>query len=239
MNADTAYELSAQLITEQKFPEAADAARAGLGHRPEDGRLWQVLGVALWANKDAGLALDVLETATTLAPLRPVARRALADCYVQAGKKELAVLVYRHLIDAGDCPSALLPGVAAALNSLGEYLLALTACRTLADREPEHHQAFFGIAYYLSRLGAPPCAVVAPLAMAMDLAPGVLHYRLNLAFAWADLGNFVKARDLLTPVAVEEVRSPCWLLRMRNIFERAGEHQKALDCLGRLRQVEG
>lgn len=131
----------------------------------------------------------------------------------------------------GSYPTGLLPAVAVDLNRLGEYGLALKACETLTDRNPAHHQAHFGTAYYRCRLGAGPEAIIPALAMAMDLAPDVLHYRLNLAFALADAGHPEEAHVLLEAVDLEEVRPcACWLRRIRDVCEQVGDSARAWVC---------
>ncbi|MBY0526131.1 MAG: tetratricopeptide repeat protein [Gemmataceae bacterium] len=230
--ADETYRHVAELFTEQKYVEAETYARQWLGQYPDNGRLWQLYGMALWVRKEVSAALEALETATTLVPLIPLAQRALADCYAKTRKGDLATLIYRHLLETGRCPTGLLPCVAAALNALGQHELALNACETLAERDPSYHQAYFGIAYYRARLGASLDELVAPLAMATDLAPQHMHYRINLAFVWAAKGDFDRAHELLQPVVLERIQLPCWLLRMRTIFERVGDHQRALECMG-------
>lgn len=235
---DADFDPAARLFNRQEYDRSATLARQSLERYPDDGRLWQLYGTSLWALGAHGAALAALETATSLAPLYPLPQRALADCYARAGKKELALTVYQHLVASQRCPSSLLPSVAAALNCLDAYELALQACRTLTDRDPTHHQGFFGTAYYLSQLGAPPEELLTPLAMAMDLAPDMLHYRINLAFVWAELGDLSLAHELLGPIAIEQVASPCWLIRMHTIFERVGDHLRSLQCLDRLEKLQ-
>ena len=90
------------------------------------------------------------------------------------------------------------------------------------------------MAYYLNHLGNPPEALIEPLAMAMDLAPHVLHYRINLALVVADAGSQAHACELLKAVPVERIGCPCVLRRMQDLFERAGEHGRSLACKVRL-----
>src|SRR5262245_33349106 len=230
MSTEETFQQAIQRFSHQQHAEAAALARQGLEQYPDDARLWQVLGTSLWALKEHAAALTALEMATTLAPLLPLPQRALADCYAQAGKADLAVTIYRHLVECKSCPTDLLPNVAASLNKLEQFELALQACEQLTQRNPANHQAYFGIAYYLRKLGALPAKLLEPLAMALDLAPQTVHYRINLAFVWAELGDFDLARQILGPVAIDEVCAPCWLRRMQAIFERVGDRRRAGEC---------
>jgi hypothetical protein len=124
----------------------------------------------------------------------------------------------------------LMPTVAAGLGVLQEYRLALEVCCQLSERQPDHHAAYFGVAYYRARLGGPAAAVLAPLAMAYDLAPHVLRYRLNLAFVLAEVGRRDDAYALLRHIAVDMIRCPCGLRRALDIFAWAGDCANAQAC---------
>jgi Flp pilus assembly protein TadD len=230
---DDHYHRVVQLYDEGEYALAADLARHHLQESPEDGRLWQIYGTACWNRRDFDSALEALEQATALVPLHPLAQLALAACYVCKGEQDLACVIYEHLGEnvAG---TEMLSTVAARLGALGRHEGALRVCCKITDLDPSHHQAFFGVAYYLSRLGNPPEALIPPLAMAMDLAPHIHHYRINLAFALAQAGRQDQAHELLKVVPLEAVRCPCWMRRMQAIFESVGDHARSLVCQVRL-----
>jgi len=235
--AESTWQQAVGLMANAQYEAAADCARRALDDDPDHGRLWQVYGAARWLLQDYQVATAALETATTLVPLLSVPLRALADCYARLGKHDLAVQLYGRLIENGQTPTALLPGIAAALNGLGEVALALEACEVIVQRDPACHQAHFGLAYYQARLGAEPAELLEPLAMAHDLAPHILHYRINLAFVWAELRDFTLAGALLKAVDITTVRCPCWLVRMRAIFEQGGDCDGAQACSAQLRRL--
>lgn len=230
--------LAADLFHLKQYGDAADAARAGLDLDPDNGRLWQVLGAALWHLGDVPAARSALETAAAIIPLKPLGQRLLAECYVAAGKRKLAIFMFRHLVRGGQCPSELLPAIAASLNKLGQYKLALQACRTLTRRHPHHHQAHFATAFYLNRLGANPRLMIGPLNRAMDAAPHLLHYRINLAFAWAEAGEIAAAANLLAPLHADDICCPAWLRRMHAILHAAGDDALADACSRQLDRLE-
>lgn len=220
----------APLYNAQEYAAAAALARQLLQASPDEGRLWELYGACLCNLHDHEAAREALEQAGALVPLHPLAQIALAYCYRHFEQDDLAKTIYRHLVDSGLCPTCWLPSVAAGLNALADYAWALKACRILTDRDPTHHQGFFGIAYYLSKLRQSAELLIGPLSMAMDLAPRVLHYRLNLAFALTKVGRLAEAHELLLSVTPKDVHCPCWLRRMQAIFEQAGDKKRAHDC---------
>lgn len=222
MICDEPYQRAVQLYDAGQYAEAAAVARQGLQESPDDGHLWQLYGTARCNVQDFATAREALETASVLVPLHPLAQYALAICYYRMDQPDLACVIYEHLAEAL-LSTGMLSAWAARLGCLGRYKAALKVCRRITDLDPAHHQVFFGIAFYLCRLGFSPKALIPHLAMAMDLAPNVLHYRLNLVFAWADAGCHNEAHELLKPVALEDVRCPCWLARMLAIFQRCGD----------------
>ncbi len=233
MTSDDHYDRVVELYDEGEFAEAADQARDYLRESPDHGGLWQLYGTALCSLRDYPAACDALERASALVPLHPLAQYALATCYFQMDLPDLACVIYEHLARTV-VNTGMLSAMAARLGALGRHEAALEVCRRITGLDPAHHQAFFGIAFYLCRLGFPPEALIPHLAMAMDLAPDVPHYRLNLAFAWADIGCHREAAELLAPVPPAAVRCPCQLERMRAVFERAGDGERARACQERL-----
>jgi Flp pilus assembly protein TadD len=233
MTFDDHYNRVVQLYDEGEYALAADLARQHLQGSPEDGRLWQIYGTACWNLRDFDSALEALEQANALIPLHPLAQFALAACYVHKGKQDLACVIYEHLGEnvAG---TEMLAAIAARLGVLGRYEAALRVCCKIKELDPSHHQAFFGVAYYLHRLGNPPKALIPPLVMAMDLAPHIPHYRINLAFALSQSGRHNEAHELLKTVPLEAISCPCWLRRMQQIFQRVGDHGRSLVCQVRL-----
>jgi tetratricopeptide (TPR) repeat protein len=222
-----------QLYSDGSFMEAANLAWQALQERPDDGHLWQLYGTAQCNLQNFKIARDALETANTLVPLHPLAQYALAICYHRLDQPDLACVIYEHLAKhvAG---IEMLCRLAARLGDLDKNSAALHVCRKITKLDPARHQAFFGIAYYLCRLGYPPQALIPHLAMALDLAPNTLRYQLNLAFAWAEIGCDQEAHALLNAVNVEDVCCPCVLRRMREVFERVHDHAQSLVCQVRL-----
>lgn len=227
------YHRVVQLYNEKEYALAVDLARQFLQVAPDDGQLWQLCGTACWRLNDFAGALEALEEASVLTPLHPLAQYALAACYVWADLPDLAGVIYEHLGDTVE-DASLLAMVAKSFGTLGQHEAALHVCRRIVALDPTYHTAFFGIAYYLGCLGHQPLTLIGPLAMAVGLAPQVLHYRINLALAWSDAGAAEEAYDLLKSVSVEAVNCPCCLRRMQGVFDAVGDCGRSLTCRVRL-----
>lgn len=223
---------------QQNYDQAVKLARLGLKHAPDDASLWQMLGISLWLQADLQNGQEALENATCLAPLSALGQLALGQIYARQGKTDLARTIFAHLAGGDVCPTPLLNKLASACGQIGEYELALHVCRVLNSRLPDHHGALFGIAYYLTRLGHPLDEVVIPLSLAMDLAPEMLSYRINLACVWTDLGEIGKAYDLLKEIAVDQVDHPCWLRKMALVFKHFDDLVRLDEVLQQMETVE-
>jgi Flp pilus assembly protein TadD len=233
MPTNESFRRAMDLFDEGEFSLAADLARQVLSIDPEDGPMWQLFGAALWRLKDLPAAQDALEEAGVRVPLGALGQFALAECYMASGHVESAGAIYQHL-GATALHVGVLSSVAKRLGELTQFGSALQACERIIELDPTSHQAYFGKAYYLARLGQPPETLVAPLATAMDLAPHVWTYRVNLAFTWSEMGRVEQAHALLKPVPLEAIRCPCMLRRMRGIFDRAGDAGRSFLCKMRL-----
>ena len=220
-----------------RFPQAERLARAGLREFPEDGLLWQLLGMFRQRAGDFVSASEALETASLLVPLDPSVRCALADCHARLGRAELARQLYRLLAGDGACPTALLPAVASGLGSVGEDATALDVCRELSRREPTRHEAFFGMAFYMRRLGHPVESLIPVVTHAHDLAPEIVTYRVFLASLLATTGKHQEAYELLRDVPPESVRCSGCLRRMMAVFRLAGDDARARDCREQAKRV--
>jgi tetratricopeptide (TPR) repeat protein len=209
-----------------RIAEAVELAGRAIRSYPEDGRLWQLCGLLRHRLGDIQGACSALETASLLVPLEPAPRCALAECYARTGHAELAIDLFRELAGDERCPTTLLAAVAAGLGGLGEHHDALEACREIIRRDPEHHQAYFGVAFYLRRIGRPPRAVLPAVLQAHELAPDIPLYRITLAALYDHLGRREEAYDLLCDVDPGVVRCCCCLQRAMAIFRHQGDDER-------------
>lgn len=221
--------LVAAQLAAGEYLVAREMARQGIERFGDVTRLWECRGLAAWMLDQDGEARHALESASVLAPLHPLSQCALLDLYARGGDWRAAGSIAEFL-GAEARAASLLAAVTDDRARLGGVELALRACLALTEETPDHDRGQFAVAWCLGRLGASWEQLVEPLALAMDLAPHCLHYRLNLAFAWADGGRWSRAYELLREVEVAEVCCPCWLTRMGDVFQRAGDAPKALAC---------
>lgn len=219
-----------ELCAQRRLQEADELARAGLASTPDEGRLWQVHGLARWMLQDYPAAQAAFEQATTLRPLYPLARCALADLYARDGRCDPARAIYEAIADDASFPLSLLPMVASGLGRLGENRTALKVCRRIASNNPQHHAALFGIAFYLRRLGYPVESCLGRLQQAFRLCPDMIAYRLDLATAYADLGHIEQAHELVRELDPAAVPCACRLRRVLHILTLAGDDERLAVC---------
>ncbi|MGE3804700.1 MAG: tetratricopeptide repeat protein [Gemmataceae bacterium] len=226
-NAEELVARCLELCEQRRMQEADELAQDGLAAFPEDGRLWQVQGIARWLLRDFARSQTCLEQATLLTPLFPLARCALADLYFRSGRCDPALTIYAAIADDEQFPHSMLPMVASGLGRLGAHRLALKVCRRIARRNPEHHAALFGIAFYLCRLGYPVESYLGRLQQAHRLNPDMIAYRLNLAAAYFEQGHIELAHELVRNVEPAAVPCACWLRRVQRILDLAGDDERA------------
>ena len=201
-----------------RLDEAEKLAAQAVGDYPEDGRLRLIQGLIRHRLRDFPGARSALESAARLAPLEPSVRSILADCFARTGGTREAAGIYRTLAADDCCPISLLPAIASGLGDLGEYEAALDACRDIIRRDPGHHQAHFGVAFYLRRLGQPPQEVLPAVIRAHELAPDEWLYRVSVAVL-LDAGGFrEEACDLLRGINPCAAPCRCSLRKVTEIF---------------------
>ncbi|MBA4191284.1 MAG: hypothetical protein C0467_25155 [Planctomycetaceae bacterium] len=220
-----------------EFDEAVHTCRWGLTVYPDAGRLWEVCGLSLWMRGDLGSALHALEKASVLVPLAPLAQFALAAAYAWADKPDLARTVYRYLAQLPVFPVPLLPRLAAGAGRVGEYAVALLVCEKIVELRPGYHPAWFGIAYYLRKLGRPIGEAIPMLEQALTHAPDEEMYRLNLAACHAQTGDGEAAYRIAETVNVGAVRCRHWLRLLLPVFDAAGDLVQWAACRTRLAEL--
>lgn len=215
-----------ELFNQGRIDEADRLASESVRAFPDDGLHWQMHGLLRQRVGDFAGACEALETASLLVPLEPAAQCALADCHAKAGRIELAQDLYRALAESGRCPTALLPSVSSGLNNVGDSRTALEVCRELIRRDPSRHEAYFGVAYAMRKLGHSSESILPTMLRAHELAPESPVYRIVLASLLAQVGHHDEAYDLLRDVRPDSVRCPCCVRRIMAIFQRAGDAQR-------------
>ncbi|WZO99839.1 hypothetical protein EP7_001453 [Isosphaeraceae bacterium EP7] len=212
-----------ELLREGRLEEADRLAGEAVEAEPDNGELWEMRGLLRQRSGDHAGACEALEMASMLVPMGHAPQCALADCYAKTGKTDLAHDMYQHLAGDPRCPTFLLPAVASGLGTLGDLTGALGVCQTWSDREPSCHEALFGTAYYMRRLGASPADVIPVMERSHELAPDRAVYRIVLASLYGRLERWDDAYDLLRDIPTGEVSCTCCIRRVMAIFWRSGD----------------
>jgi tetratricopeptide (TPR) repeat protein len=228
------------LLEAGDFDEAVGLAECGLRSYPDEGRLWELRGIAQGCRLCVREALGSLERASLLVPLSPFGQIALAGCYVQCNHLRSAGCIYAFLVTRDDLPPSLLADLAEGFDHAGQPEWALEVCRAAVRRVPDCHPALFAIAHYLSKLDHPADEIVPVLQRAFDLCPDEVLYRVDLALLLARCGQVHEAYLLLVDADLEELlklHCPPRLNELTQVFRQQGDQMRARACEARLRQV--
>lgn len=236
-STDLICQSALQHLAAGEWAAAATTAGIGLRRDPHHGGLHQAAGVAAYHREEFGASVFHLESASALVPLGAEPQLLLADLYLRFGQTEAAGAVLAFLAEPDRCPTPLLPDLAKTLGRAGEYHAALDVCERLTAFRPTFHPAWFGVAYYLGRLGRPAGQLVFPLRAAFELAPHALPYRLNLAAVLADTGRCDEAYDLVAAVPPEAVGCGCQCRRFAAACAAAGDDRRAAGFLVRAERL--
>jgi tetratricopeptide (TPR) repeat protein len=239
--ADSVYQAAVLAYDTGDFSQAATVAQYGLLASPDDGRLWEIRGLALYELSDVPGATVAVEHASWRVPLSALGQLVLADCYTAADKPELAWTILTFLAEPDRCPQPLLPKVSAGLGRIGAYTLALEVCERLTALRPTYHPAWFGVAFYRQKLNRPAEDLIDPLFAALQLAPDALTYRLSLAGICDDLGWYPMAYRVVKCVSASRVKCPRMVAKLIRVFSHMGDVKRVLEYeawLGRMAETD-
>ena len=239
--ADAELRTAISQYNARNYDRALALVDAALSRQPEHGRLWELRGLIQHGRGEPQAALDALETASALVPLRPASQAVLAACYAAIGRRELARDVYCQVAALPYAGSGLLLEIAAALNDLGTAALAVRVCREASQRDPDAAEPYYDLSYYLGRCGAPLELVESLARRAIGLAPERVSYRVGLASLLyrarrADDAYQVVGR--LTARQIREIGCRCCLERVIEVYEAGGDALRARLGRQRLKQLE-
>jgi tetratricopeptide (TPR) repeat protein len=235
-------QVAAALYQEGFYVETLELVEPELADDPDNGRLWELRGMAEYALGNSRGAVFALETATTLVPLSRSAQCVLAKGYLSIGKKELAADIYRFLFSLFGLRADLLPHLAAGLGSVGELAMALEACRRASTLDPASAPPLMGMAYYMELLKYPPSLIANVLRKAVSLEPDSFRYRFALATACLKMNKLDEAYETMRKHVddrqLASIRCKSCLQRLENLFAAAGDSARREACERRLREVE-
>lgn len=229
-SASEIFRAGLTLLQQGEVRRAADLAEEALEDFPDDGPLWELLGVAEQRDGRHVAAREALETASLLKPLDIGARFCLAEAFAATELPDLAIFVYRMVSDDLRTPIWLLPRVASQLGQMQAYEDALHVCRTILSRDATRHEAHFGVGFYLRRLNGDRTEILSAINRAHELAPRVSLYRVVLASLLQETGQHEEAYDLLRNLPPELIGCPESLRRMMTVFRTAKDLDRMLNC---------
>ncbi len=226
-----------RLLTDNDCPAAIEKLNQALADSPDDGRLWDLLGVALWDSGAVQDSIEALEHATILVPLSPEGQLALGLGYEVVQKRELALELLLGLAGRDHLSPAILEQLARALGRAGEFSTALHVCQRAASAMPESPAPLLGVAYYMTRLGASSEQLLPALFRAMHLDPHDTGVRILLARRLHDCGMSEDAAEVLRLVDLSKYRCVRCLAAMQEIFQAAGDFESADECQAALHSM--
>lgn len=222
-----------------QFDQAAGASERRLADDPEDGRAWEIQGLAAAWRREPQLARQSLETAMSLVPLRPAAAIALADLYHEIDR-QLAQRLYLQAVAHPRADASLKLVAASGLDRLDWPHLAVRICRQVIQQDADSAQAYFDLSYYLGRTGAPDSMVESLARRAIELAPDRCQFRIGLAGFLAQRKRAKEAFALVQHLSTSElelVTCECCLQRLLTVFEAVDDVERAGWCRSRLARM--
>ncbi len=229
-----------QAFCEGNLNEAIAESLATLAVDPNDGRAWELLGLA-W--RDLGKvydATDAFEKAALLITIQPLSRLCLAECYAVLKRHKLARDLYLIQAEAAVENVELLLLAAAGLDGIDQPQLAMDLCRRAAWVEPECGQVAFDMCFYAMRCGCAPSVVESLAWRAVELEPDNVHFRIGLASVLVRLDQQQRAIWVLRHLESEHFRQVtcrCCLERIAELYRSAGEVERVSNCLRRLEEL--
>lgn len=215
-----------RLIAEGEFDAAIAEIRAELEQDPDNGDLFELLGMTLHVCGQMDQAMSAFESATALVPLAPNAQIALAECYVARGLFKSATAIFDHLLlMMTHTHPNLLPEIVKGYSRMGKNDRALEACRLSVARNPDCDKALFGLAFYKAKCAHSLHSVIAVLEKAIDLAPGALEYRMVAARLCLQAKHFAAARRFLQSVSTTIIEE----CKCQNCVRRLGKMASNLE----------
>lgn len=229
--ATIAYQAGVRLYEARQYEPLRRLLEEALSLDPDSGRLIELGGLLAYAQGRFGDAVHGFERASLLVALSIEAQLRLAELYARGGRKADARMILAFLASRPDMAIDHLPILAAGLGRIGEYQLALDACREALRREPDFDEALFGMAFYMHMLDYPNECILPLFRRALSLAPDSDLYRLSLAMMCARAESWQEAYRLCCDLELHRVRCANCLKFMLYVFNKAGDRHRGAACL--------
>lgn len=224
-----------RLFQSEDYCEALGALREPLDR--DSGQAWQLSGIIHWELGEIPAATSALERASLLVPLSPLAQCRLAECYLDARRKEVARVMFLHLATLDLLTLSLCESVAKGLVRCGEDEQALAFSMSGLMRFRVSHRLFFITSDVMRRLGYENDEILPFAYQAHRLRPENLSYRIHFAQHLNVARRPSQAAHLLDCVNIEEVESLASLQRLQMLFNQLNDDASEERCRIRLQQI--
>jgi tetratricopeptide (TPR) repeat protein len=221
-----------RMYAAQRYAEAAAAYRALLEEDPDNPALRLRLGASLLQLGRPDEALPPLEAAEKTVPGDAAILQVLGQAYLAAGRFAEAAARFQGLLEITPGDPGLLVRLGACEYQGGDFEAAASSFRTALETQPDNGRALAGLGMSLNALERPAKARPV-LERAVAQAPSDRMARLALAHTLTELGEFLRADELLRRLTEEEPGDwEAWSFLARLRF-RNSYHEQALEALDR------
>lgn len=220
-----------------RWEAARDAARRAVAMDLNDGRGWELLGLAYRELKQPMKTADAIERASLTHVIQPLASLCLAEAYGLLGRRQLARQLYLMVAEGQrQAPETLLL-VATGLDAIDQVRLALDVCQMAQAIEPCSGQAAYDRGYYAFRCGLSRPVVESCARRAVELEPDNTVFRVGLASLLMRYGDWDRASSLVadfTPLQIGEIACLCCVERVAELYRFAQDARRWEWCQARI-----
>lgn len=221
-----------RMYADRRYAEAVERYLALLQEDPENPGARLRLGASLLQLGRPEEAIPHLEIAERVAPGDPAILQVLGQACLGAGRFAAAAARFRRLLENTPDDPGVLRHLGVCQYQLGDFEASATSFRSALSSQPENTRALTGLGMSLNSLERPDEARPV-LEKAVELAPSDRMARLALARSLGDLGEFLRADELLRALTAEGPEDwEAWyflaVLRFRNSY-----HEQALEAFDR------
>lgn len=242
MDAQKSLQKAISLFKQSLHYQSLEELTQLLKVNPENGKAWELKGLIEDAIHWHKSSINSLETATTLIPISASGQYVLAKNYRETGKHSLARSVFSILLQRKDIPETLLPAISSYLGQYPDLThLALEACRKAVELDPECAESWFGVAYFMGKMGYPREHVANVLRKVVTIDPEQRHYRIALGNLLEQIGQSQEAYLVVKAIQkseLNEIHCADCLQKLISIFSLAGDDSRHEICLKKLNSLQ-
>lgn len=242
MDAQKTLQKAISLFNQSLHYQSLEALTQLLTENPHNGKAWELKGLIEDTLHWHKSSINSLETATTLIPISASGQYILAKNYHESGKHSLARSIFSILLQRKDIPEKLLPAIS---SYLGQYpdltYLALEACRKAVELDPDCADSWFGVAYFMGKMGYPREHVANVLRKVVAIAPENRHYRIALGNLLEQIGQNDEAYFVVKAIKnseLNEIHCTECLQKLITIFSTAKDSYRIELCFKKLDSLQ-